>query len=193
MGYYLGDFPGGSSVVVSFNTNQSDGTPVTLGGTPQVFVYKLGASGSSTAGVSLTVDAQSLTGYHRVAIDTSADAFYATGHDYDVLIESGTVDGISVAGVAVGRFSLANRPVLQVSDKSGYQLASDGLDVIATAPLSGVASTFPQMVVQLWRRFFKRTTLTSTQLKTYADDGVTTLTTQGVSDNGSTQEQGAAE
>jgi hypothetical protein len=48
------------------------------------------------------------------------------------------------------------------------------------------------MVIQIWRRFFKKSTLTATQLKTYADDGSTVVTTQTVSDDGTTQTQGAA-
>ncbi len=79
-----------------------------------------------------------------------------------------------------------------VSDKTGYSLAATGLDSITATDPGGVASTFPQMVVQTWRRFFKYSTLTSTQLKTYADNGVTPRTTQPVSDDGTTQTQGNA-
>lgn len=79
-----------------------------------------------------------------------------------------------------------------VTTKTGYSLASTGLDSISTTAPSGVASTFPGMVIQIWRRFFKKSTLTATQLKTYADDGSTVVTTQTVSDDGTTQTQGAA-
>lgn len=78
------------------------------------------------------------------------------------------------------------------NDKTGYKLASDGLDSISTTAPSGVASNFREMMVQVWRRFFRKTTKTSTQVKTYADDGTTVVTTQTVSDDGSTQTQGAA-
>jgi hypothetical protein len=57
-----------------------------------------------------------------------------------------------------------------------------------TAPATGVLG----MIVQLWRWFFKRATMTSNQIKTYADDGTTVLTTQSVSDDGTTQDKGAA-
>ena len=79
-----------------------------------------------------------------------------------------------------------------LTDKTGYSLASTGLDSIAVTAPSGVATTFPAMVVQLWRRFFRKATKTSTQLKTYADDGTTVVTTQTVSDSGGTETQGAA-
>jgi hypothetical protein len=79
-----------------------------------------------------------------------------------------------------------------VGDKTGFQLAADGLDAISTAAPAGAASDFREMLVQLWRRFFRKSTLTSTELKTYADDGTTVVTTQTVSDDGTTQVQGGA-
>ena len=82
--------------------------------------------------------------------------------------------------------------VNSVTNKTGYALGATGLDAITITDPAGVASTFPMMVVQLWRRFFKKSTLTSTQLKTYADNGTTVATTQTVADDGTTQTQGAA-
>jgi hypothetical protein len=82
--------------------------------------------------------------------------------------------------------------ILDDTGTSGVVIAATGLDLIPTTAPSGVATTFRQMVVQLWRRFFKKATMTSTQLKTYADDGTTVVTTQTVSDDGTTQTQGAA-
>lgn len=82
--------------------------------------------------------------------------------------------------------------VVASASKSGYALSATGLDSIAATDPGGVATTWPQMLVQLWRRFFKKSTLTRTQLKTYADDGTTVVTTQSVSDDGTTQTQGAA-
>jgi hypothetical protein len=78
------------------------------------------------------------------------------------------------------------------ANKIGFKLASDGLDSISITAPTGVASNFREMSVQLWRRFFKKTTKTSTQIKTYADNGTTVITTQTISDTGSNQTQGAA-
>jgi len=85
----------------------------------------------------------------------------------------------------------ANLPA-DVADKAGYKLASDGLDSVATTAPAGVAANFREMWVQVWRRFFKKTTLTATELKTYADNGSSVVTTQAVSDDGTTQTQGAS-
>jgi len=79
-----------------------------------------------------------------------------------------------------------------VSDKTGYALAADGLDSISTTAPAGVASNFREMLVQVWRRFFRKSTMTATELKTYADNGTDVVTTQTVSEDGTTQTQGAA-
>lgn len=104
---------------------------------------------------------------------------------YDIVIyeQAGASPAITDQMVGVGTLGPATDGVL---------LAAAGLDAISTTAPTGVASNFREMVVQTWRRFFKKTTLTSTQLKTYADDGSTVLTTQPVSDDGATQTQGAS-
>jgi hypothetical protein len=109
-----------------FNTHTAAGTPITLAGTPAVSVYK-GSTTESTTGVSLTVDYDSRTGMHYVAIDTSADGtFYAAGSDFSVVITTGTVNSISVVGTVVGRFSLNARAALRPTT------AGRTLDVSAT-------------------------------------------------------------
>lgn len=81
-----------------------------------------------------------------------------------------------------------------VTDKTGYSLAAAGLDAIPITDPGGVAgqTTFPKVLVALYRRFFRKTTLTATQLKTFGDDGTSVNTTQTVSDTGSIQTQGPA-
>lgn len=92
-----------------FNTHKQDGTPITLSGTPALEVYKGSSASPSEAGITLNVDHNSRVGKHHVRIDASADAFYVTGFDYDISIKTGTVDGTSVAGTSLGRFSIQNR------------------------------------------------------------------------------------
>lgn len=72
------------------------------------------------------------------------------------------------------------------------KLASDGLDAIATTAPTGPASTFREMLVQLWRRFFKKAVRSGGQLATYADDGTTIVTTQTAAEDVSGETQGAA-
>lgn len=82
--------------------------------------------------------------------------------------------------------------VVAAASKSGYSLAATGLDSISVTRPAAKATTFPQMIAQLFYRFFGKATMTSTQLKTYAADGTTVVTTQTCSDDGTTQTQGEA-
>ena len=109
---YLGDYAEDYATLnFKFTTRQfSTGAPFTLANTPVVKVYTGSADGTeSTAGITLAVDFDGVTGLNNVLIDLSADAFYATGADYMVVITTGTVDSVSVVGEVVAHFSIENR------------------------------------------------------------------------------------
>lgn len=106
----IGNFAAGATVTTSFNTADPTQAPITLAGTPAVKVYKDSGTTESTAGVTLTVDYDGRTGFHLVAIDTSADGtFYAAGSEFQVVLTAGTVNGISVAGRQLEQFGIVNR------------------------------------------------------------------------------------
>ena len=111
MANYLGDFAEDAMVRGAFNTRaKATGAPIIIAGTPTLAVYKDANAVESTAGVAaISIDFDARTGHHLFAIDTSADAFYATGSDYRIVLTAGTVDGESVVGVEVGSFSIENR------------------------------------------------------------------------------------
>jgi|GEM_PF-5339536 len=114
-------------------------------------------------------------------IQNVAGAVFVSDCQYDKSKVAGTI----VAG-PIPDYALAK-------DGSGRaELAATGLDAISTLAPSGPAGNFREMLVQLWRRFFKRSTLSGTQLKTFADDGTTPITTQSVTDDGAVQTQGSA-
>lgn len=127
---YIGDLLPGVTARLMFDTSDMTGAGATLGGTPAVRVYKDGSNAESAAGVTLTVDFDSRTGLHLIEIDTSADgSFYASGHDFHVVLTAGTVSGVSIAPKSLGHFSLASRSVLvsstgrvDVNDKTGFAL-----------------------------------------------------------------------
>lgn len=81
---------------------------------------------------------------------------------------------------------------VEVETKTGFSLAATGLDAIAITDPGGVADSLAKMIVQIWRKFFKKATQTATELKTYADNGTTVRTTQTLGDDATTQTQGAA-
>lgn len=111
----LGDVKVSSVIDVPFYTkSQVNGSALTatvvLG---DVKVYKNGGTTprSSTAGFTLSVDFNSITGTHQLSIDLSNNednGFWATGSDYQVLLDTFTVDGQTLSKW-IGKFSINNR------------------------------------------------------------------------------------
>lgn len=114
MSKYLGDFGAGDTLDFKFTTfRPSTGAPFTLAGTPAVSVYKDNSTTQSTAGVTLTVDFDAVTGLHHVRITTASDGtFYADGSAFECVITAGTVDSVSVVGSCIGRFTLRDQACL---------------------------------------------------------------------------------
>ena len=129
---YLGDIAEDQITYFRFSTHKADGTPITLAGTPAISVYKNDDDTQSTAGVTLSVDDDSVTGMHTVKLDTSADAFYAAGADYSVVITTGTVDSVSVVGTVLATFSIENR--------AAYTATVQASPVILAAEIATVTS-----------------------------------------------------
>lgn len=103
----FGDIQQGDSVNAFFSTSSQAGAAATIT-SGSVVVYKDGTTSNSTSGATLTVDVNSLTGFHRVTITTSSDAsFYAVGSTFSVVV-AGTVDSQSVRAV-IGTFSVQAR------------------------------------------------------------------------------------
>ena len=114
MSKYLGDFSASTVIDFKFTTfRPSTGAPFTLAGSPVISVYKDDSTTQSTAGVTLTVDFDSVTGLHHVRITTATDGtFYADGSEFECVITTGTVDSVSVVGSCVGRFTLRSQAAL---------------------------------------------------------------------------------
>jgi len=116
----------------------------------------------------------------------------AVGHWYCSIASDAWISGVQYILYAKESGSLNIDYSESIQLISTVKLAPDGLDNIVVTEPTTVATTFPQMVVQLWRRFFKKTTSTKTQLKTYKNNDSTTVTTQTTSDDGTTKTVGAA-
>lgn len=63
-----------------------------------------------TAGVTLTVDFDSVTGLNNVRIVATGANGYAAGSNYQIVITTGTVNSVSVVGYVVCEFSIQARP-----------------------------------------------------------------------------------
>lgn len=110
---YIGDFAEDATVYIPFNTFDSNdpsaSVTITNLAAGDVHVHKDGSTTQATTnGATVSVDFDTITGNHLITIDTSADAYYATGSDYLVRIEGTTVDGATI-NAWVGQFSIQNR------------------------------------------------------------------------------------
>jgi hypothetical protein len=108
MGPYLGDYVAGSVVYFTWDTNDGNGASVnpTVAGT--ISVYKDDIIVPTVAGITDTRAFNGIVGVHNVAIDTSADAFYAPGHDYHVILTASTID-TQVVNAMLAEFSIEHR------------------------------------------------------------------------------------
>jgi len=167
------------------------------------YIDKLNVTGAlahSDAAATYKADVSGLaTSTELAAVQTHGDTTWATATGFSTLdaADVRTALGMAAADLddqltAIGGTVDSLSSGVTVSDKTGFKLASDGLDAIATTAPSGPATTFREMVVQTWRWFFKRATKTSGSLVTYADDGTTPITTQAITASGTDEERGAA-
>lgn len=124
---YLGDFPEDfAGLTFYWSSNAIAGESVTRATNGTISVYKDGGTSQSTAGITDTEDFDSLTGVHKVLIDTSADAFYAAGSEYAAILSAATIDGKTI-----------NAPLAHFSiERAGGVLAllkgANGLSAIKT-------------------------------------------------------------
>lgn len=137
-------YQAGETVYSQFNTRDGDGAPITWAGSPAVAVRKDAATATTTDGVSLVVDSGSVTGLHTLTIDTSQNGtFYATGHEFSVIVTAGTVDGTSVVGEVVLRFRLGEVPAdVQAWDGGALPVpaeAGDEMDLVDAPNSTAVA------------------------------------------------------
>src|ERR1043166_3238893 len=110
---YHGDIALGDTIHVPFTTTDTSGIPTTLAGTPVISAY-IGASLTQlTAGITLSVDHDGVTGYHMITVVASSGNGYATATNVALVITTGTVSGNSVVGYVAGTFSIENRSALR--------------------------------------------------------------------------------
>lgn len=95
----------GATEYFIFNTSQfSTGAPFTLAGSPVVSIYEDNGTTEITAGITLTVDLDSRTGMHGVAVVASGANGFEAGKRYIGVITTGTVDSVSVVGKRIFEF-----------------------------------------------------------------------------------------
>lgn len=121
------DYPLGETLDFKFTTRAfATGVPTTLAGTPVVEVYEDNSLTQITAGETLTVDFDSVTGLNNLRIVATGANGYEAGKSYAAIISAGTVGGVSVVGEVVAQFSIERSPALRPTT------AGRTLDVTAT-------------------------------------------------------------
>ena len=105
---YLGNYKEDDIIYFLWGTNEANGASITRTVNGEVRVYKDNNIAQSTAGITDTEDFDGLTGVHACTIDLSADAFYAVGADYSVVLQGATIDGKTVNS-PLAHFSIENR------------------------------------------------------------------------------------
>jgi len=175
---------------VALNLEASSGTAFYAGGggtTGYTPIHIVGGDDGSIkieGGISIEASTSPLQNQRAISIYALGDdgsGIYVDSTGVALTLESSSTDALKC--IPGGSGKPINGDVI---------LAAAGLDKISISAPTGAATTFGEMVVQLWRRFFKKTTMDTTSLKTYADDGSTVLTSQLVSETNSIQTQGPA-
>jgi len=145
----LGDFKEDAIFDFKFSTKSLTQVPTSLLGSPVIKIYKDDETGTeSTAGITLTVDFDGVTGLNNVHVDLSSDAFYAIGSNYQAVITTGTVDGISVVSSVVRDFSIENRfDEVDVTKLGGVAQSLDDLKDFADAGYDPVTNKVQGVVL----------------------------------------------
>ena len=95
------------TIYMRFTTRAfATGIPGTLGGIPIVSAYENDSVTQITAGITLGVDHDSVAGLNLLTIVATGANGYESGKDYDLVITTGTVGGVSVVGEVVGSFTI---------------------------------------------------------------------------------------
>lgn len=110
---HLGDFSLGKTFDTKFTTVSITGVPTTLAGSPVISAYPDNSTTQLTAGITLSVDFDSLTGLNNVRVVATSGNGFATATNYSLVITTGTVSGNSVVGYVIGQFSIEARSALR--------------------------------------------------------------------------------
>ena len=136
MDYTLGD-----TLYLMFTTRRfSTGAPFTLAGTPVVSAYEDNSLTQITAGITLGVDHDSVTGLNLLTIVATSGNGFEAGKQYNLVITTGTVDSVSAVGEVVGTFSIeAEAAFTRLGAPAGASVSADIAAIEAQTDDIGVA------------------------------------------------------
>ena len=156
----------------------------------QIITFNLGTNNTDdvktdTAAVKVKTD------YLPSATAGAAGGVFISGTNSSLTITGGTtLTGAVSLGSTLGVTGVITATA--GNDIRGVKLHAAGLDAITVTAPSTVPTTMTHMLVMLYRRFFNKAAVSTTEIKTYANDGTTVITTQTRAETSTTQTQGTA-
>lgn len=148
----LGDFQLGATFDFKFTTRQISGAPFTLGGTPVISAYPANSTTEITAGITLTTDFDGRTGLNHVRVVASAGNGFAINTNYDLVITAGTVNGVSVVGEVIERFSVETEETAAAIATALLAAASSTPMSVSIEAVNGVTLQGAGTSVDKWRK-----------------------------------------
>jgi hypothetical protein len=137
------------TIYTKFTTRAfATGIPTTLAGTPVLSIYEENNLTQITAGVSVTVDYDSVTGLNQATIVATAANGYEAGKSYDLVITTGTVGGVSVVGEVVASFTIEDSAAATdlANTTDGLGALSSQISALAAAPGVGARPFVPTTI-----------------------------------------------
>lgn len=118
------------------------GIPTTLAGTPVVSAYEDDSDTQITAGITLGVDHDSVTGLNLLTIVATGANGFESSKDYTLVVTTGTVGGVSVVGEVVGEFTIGRSAaaVDLANATDGLSALKTLIDAIPTTAMRGTDS-----------------------------------------------------
>lgn len=143
---YAGDIRLSDTLDVKFTTT-AFGVPTTLAGSPVVSAYPANSTTQLTAGITLSVDFDGVTGLNNVNVVASGANGYLTATNYELIITTGTVSGSSVVGYEIGSFSIENRSALMPTTAARtLEVDASGQVTVGTLAAAAIASVWAYVV-----------------------------------------------
>jgi hypothetical protein len=172
---YLGDYNEDDTLYFLWSSNSAAGASITRATNGTVSVYKDNGTTQTTTGITDTEDFDSLTGIHACTIDLSADAFYATGADYAVVLSAATIDGQTVNAV-LAHFSIENRyhPAIPTASAIAAEVHASTMD--SNVIEVGGSSTVVTSMVKAYQTPVAATAITGTLAATTFTTNLTAAT-----------------
>lgn len=143
------------------------GVPTSLLGSPVISAYVGNGLTQITAGITLSVDWDGVTGLNHVRVVLITGNGYAAGSDIDFILTAGTVGGVSVVGTVVEQCSIDFREADSI--------------IVDSVPADGTLPTLRQALYMI-NQFNIERIVSGTTLTIRKADGSTALFTCTLSD-----------